>query len=109
MRRPPGTPRHYVLRLLRTIGKPKSAEWKTRHDSGLRNQGANKFGSSHACRVVMAPRRRPVFPDPAAADSCNNICLSVDVLNPFNRSRNWPADGDGWVRLRLVQVSRAVG
>jgi hypothetical protein len=40
------------------------------------------------CRIAIVP---------AAADSCKNIRLSADAANPLNRSRNWRADGDGWV------------
>jgi hypothetical protein len=49
------------------------------------------------------------LPDPAAADSAQNICLSSDPANPLSRSRSSWAGGDGSSVCTLARVSRGGG
>ena len=51
----------------------------------------------------------PLHQLPDQSLSCKIIRLSADAANPLSRSRNSWADGDGWVGLHLMQVSRGGG
>ncbi len=50
-----------------------------------------------------------IYQLPDQSLSCKIIRLSADAANPLSRSRNSWADGDGWVGLHLMQVSRGGG
>jgi hypothetical protein len=57
------------------------------------DDGASKYAAAPPSSVMNSRR----IPPARAHLPLQNVRLSSDAGNPLSESRNWQADGDGWV------------